>query len=471
MNVRPLSTAAESTPIVIGRASASTSKSPFLGLILESTASINQENQSGTPSQTTQAGSNHSKVDPLEILAGFLLTPGSHTPSVSILQSGQSGRSPENPKDALRSWKLDPFGLPIQIVLPSSPIALTPRLGPVQPNLLSAPESFNGKNAAAGAREAATNSEELTGTRAGAELSDVSALNGLAFMLELHGLDGRSAASDTAPGQSTEHRGNAATSAARTGGMVVPNGSAPVQNNSAPQATETAPSDGGSAPDSAAKRTESGPGGETGGQDRQPQTLETVNVVHVDKPTSTEISEVKPQSVNLEQTNLLASNANAGQSAIANNPKLRQDPAPSSAQAASPDDAVRQQPETGAAARQLALHLDHETLPGVSLQLVERDGAIRVSVRTPDTELNGRMQANLNDLVNSLKQEGFEADAWTPAQAAANGQANHGSPDSHNTGGQSGHSHQPERRNGYRRERRQRNAPASDVSFASQFPI
>lgn len=54
----------------------------------------------------------------------------------------------------------------------------------------------------------------------------------------------------------------------------------------------------------------------------------------------------------------------------------------------------------------------------VRLQLVDKTGEVHLRVRTTDSELAGALQADLGDLVRNLGRAGFEAETWTPAQAA-----------------------------------------------------
>jgi hypothetical protein len=73
----------------------------------------------------------------------------------------------------------------------------------------------------------------------------------------------------------------------------------------------------------------------------------------------------------------------------------------------------------------IGLRLNAGSDASVSVQLIDRNNALHVAVRTPDPDLAHRLQDHLNDLVGSLKHAGVNADTWTPpapeAQSADNG--------------------------------------------------
>ncbi len=71
------------------------------------------------------------------------------------------------------------------------------------------------------------------------------------------------------------------------------------------------------------------------------------------------------------------------------------------------------------ATRELSLRLEQDNAPAVSLSLSERGGAVRVAVRTSDTELGSRLQSNLDQLMVSLRHQGVEAEAGKTAAMAA----------------------------------------------------
>ncbi len=412
--------------------------------------------------------STHSKMDAADTLASIFLAPGPRSASASNGEDGQPAKRRPTSVNAPPDWRLDPFGFPIQIPVPGPPLTLAPQFGPIQSATPDAAESGDSKKAAAMAP--AQDLQTLTGCRVGAERPKFAAIADLAFMVQLRVPQEQS----PAPNQPPQPRVNPSPVAARIGGLVTPDVPAAAQTNSTVPAPDTGSPEGGPRIDQAASGTASGHEGESGRRSPERQTLETAAAVPPDKAALEQTAQTKTQSVIVEpanQTNFTAPNPNAAHFAMTTGAKTASDQTPSSGPPRSADEIVQQQPEASAPTRQLALRLDHETLPGVSLQLVERDGAIRVAVRTPDSELSGRMQANLNDLVNSLKQEGIEADAWTPAQTTTNGHVGNGNADNQNTGGSFGDSHQSGRRNGERRERRQRDSAPSEISFASQFPL
>lgn len=128
--------------------------------------------------------------------------------------------------------------------------------------------------------------------------------------------------------------------------------------------------------------------------------------------------------------------------------------------------------QAGKPTREIALRLGQEDAPTVSVQLVDRNGRLQVAVRTHDAELSGRLQTNLDQLVNSLKQQGVEAETWSPARTesrnftdASQSQYRQSQGESDN-GGQTGHSHQRQRR-----QRRYSAATQSSAPFASNLNL
>lgn len=75
--------------------------------------------------------------------------------------------------------------------------------------------------------------------------------------------------------------------------------------------------------------------------------------------------------------------------------------------------------------REIGLRLNAGSDASVSVQLIDRNNALHVAVRTQDSELAHRLQDRLSDLVGSLKHAGVNADTWTPpaleARSADNG--------------------------------------------------
>ena len=65
--------------------------------------------------------------------------------------------------------------------------------------------------------------------------------------------------------------------------------------------------------------------------------------------------------------------------------------------------------------RQISIDLPGTDLSKVAIQLTEKNGDLRVSVRTADANLAGDLRLDLKDLVSNLKQEGFKVESWAPA--------------------------------------------------------
>jgi len=63
----------------------------------------------------------------------------------------------------------------------------------------------------------------------------------------------------------------------------------------------------------------------------------------------------------------------------------------------------------------ISVRVASEESPPVDVRLVDREGSIRVAVRTPDADLARNMQAGLNDLVQRLEHKGFQTEAWSPS--------------------------------------------------------
>jgi hypothetical protein len=75
------------------------------------------------------------------------------------------------------------------------------------------------------------------------------------------------------------------------------------------------------------------------------------------------------------------------------------------------------EPQHQPVSRDVSLHLgDGEG--GVDIRMAERGGEIRVMVHTPDHDLANSLRADLPDLVGKLRQNGFQAETWSPAGAA-----------------------------------------------------
>jgi hypothetical protein len=69
-------------------------------------------------------------------------------------------------------------------------------------------------------------------------------------------------------------------------------------------------------------------------------------------------------------------------------------------------------------AHDIQLHLDSNDTR-VNVRLVERGGEVRVDVSTPDNRMSGVLRDDLSSLTARLEQNGFHAETWHPASAAA----------------------------------------------------
>ena len=86
------------------------------------------------------------------------------------------------------------------------------------------------------------------------------------------------------------------------------------------------------------------------------------------------------------------------------------------AEAAQAAQAVAPEPQPAASrpAREVSVRIGDGKEESVDVRLVERAGTVHVAVRSRDVDLTDRLRADLGDLTNSLKREGFETDTWTP---------------------------------------------------------
>ena len=92
------------------------------------------------------------------------------------------------------------------------------------------------------------------------------------------------------------------------------------------------------------------------------------------------------------------------------------------------------------------------TQGSVEVRVLERAGEVRLSVRTPDTELANSLRQQLGDLVGRLEQTGYQAETWRPAEVSPVSARHHNSRDCGDSssaghgrhpdaGGQPGHQH------------------------------
>jgi len=84
---------------------------------------------------------------------------------------------------------------------------------------------------------------------------------------------------------------------------------------------------------------------------------------------------------------------------------------------------------TAPAAKEISMRLSAQDSQPVDVKLFDQGGALRVAVRTQDTDLARNLQSGLSDLVQRLGHKGFETETWSPmgnsgAQVERNVQAN-----------------------------------------------
>ncbi len=156
------------------------------------------------------------------------------------------------------------------------------------------------------------------------------------------------------------------------------------------------------------------------------------------------------------------------EAAHANQPLTRAstDPAPPAAPSL-PADNTQQQ--TQRPTREIALRLGQGDAPSVSVQLLDRNGSVQVAVRTHDTDLSARMQSNLDQLVNSLKQQGIDTDAWTPARTDLRNHAEAAQAQGRNSEGNSSGGDAGQQRQRQRRDRRPAGLARPAASFVSNL--
>jgi hypothetical protein len=66
-------------------------------------------------------------------------------------------------------------------------------------------------------------------------------------------------------------------------------------------------------------------------------------------------------------------------------------------------------------AKEISIRLTLAESTPVDIKLVDREGSVRVAVRTADPDLTRNLQSGLSDLVHRLEHKGFEAEVWSPA--------------------------------------------------------
>ncbi len=129
------------------------------------------------------------------------------------------------------------------------------------------------------------------------------------------------------------------------------------------------------------------------------------------------------------------------------------------------DNAPARAPEASTHEISLKLSTPHE--PGVQVRFVERDGEVRVAVRTSDQGLAQSLREDLGNLTRALDARGYQSETWQPATVHASS-AGEGTRDSRSGNdahtdprdawsGQSGSGHQG---SGGERRRQQQNQPS-----------
>ncbi|MBI4907781.1 MAG: hypothetical protein HY820_29425 [Acidobacteria bacterium] len=79
---------------------------------------------------------------------------------------------------------------------------------------------------------------------------------------------------------------------------------------------------------------------------------------------------------------------------------------------------LEQRANPAATVREVSFRVTDANRAQATVQLVERDGRIQVTVRTADTELAKELRLGLNDLMTSLEKNGIRGEAWKPVGAA-----------------------------------------------------
>lgn len=122
-------------------------------------------------------------------------------------------------------------------------------------------------------------------------------------------------------------------------------------------------------------------------------------------------------------------------------PDSRPEPAPSHATAPETEPA---RPDAAQPLRSLSLEFAPEGAGDLRLRLSERSGEVHISVHSSDPSWSGRLHEGIHDLVGSLANAGYDADAWTPSQGQQQQQHrqpedNSGSRQKNGSGGEGGY--------------------------------
>jgi hypothetical protein len=64
----------------------------------------------------------------------------------------------------------------------------------------------------------------------------------------------------------------------------------------------------------------------------------------------------------------------------------------------------------------MSLEFTPDGAQDIRLRLSERAGEVHLSVHSTDAALTGHLREGIHDLVGSLSDAGYDADAWTPGQ-------------------------------------------------------
>jgi len=110
-----------------------------------------------------------------------------------------------------------------------------------------------------------------------------------------------------------------------------------------------------------------------------------------------------------------------------------------------------------AAATQIQLHLSGNDTSSASIRVMDRGGAVNVSVHASDPQLRNSLRSNLSELSGQLSSQGWKSDVRTAALAAPNG----GAPDS-GADGKNSFNQQQKFAQGERQDQRDRRGNSAD---------
>ncbi len=75
--------------------------------------------------------------------------------------------------------------------------------------------------------------------------------------------------------------------------------------------------------------------------------------------------------------------------------------------------------------RSLSLEFTPDGSRDIKVRLSERGGDVHISVHGTDPSLAGRVREGVGDLMGTLSQAGYDAEAWTPDQGRHNQRSPH----------------------------------------------